>query len=164
VKLKKHIACVLGACALVLIGGSIRPVSAQTSVVAGSTAALQHWNPADETSFSGTIHEVTTEHTSGNPAGVNLLMDSSPSFQYANLGAGVNSSLKSELAAGQAVTLKGIVRSFNGHNVLMVRQITINQRTTQVRSAHGIATPLVEASALQGNRPRGRNAVSGGAQ
>ena len=69
-----------------------------------------------------------------------------------------------ELTAGQSVTLKGIVRSFNGQKILIVRELTINQQTTQVRSEHGIATPLVDASAAQGNRPRGKNAVAGGAQ
>ena len=143
---------------------SIRPGSAQSQTAAGSANALQHWNSADEISFSGTIHDVTTEHASGTPAGVNLLLDGAQPFQYANLGAQLNSSLKSELAAGQAVTLKGIVRSFNGQNILLVREITIDQQTTQVRSKHGIATPLVDASATQGNRPRGKNAIAGGAQ
>lgn len=163
-KLKKVIASTLGACALLLMGGSIRPASAQTAPAAGSSTALQHWNSADEISSTGTIHEVTTEHIAGTPAGVNLLLDSAQSFQYANLGAQLNSSLKSELVAGQPVTLKGIIRNFNGQSILLVREITVNQQTMQVRSAHGIVSPLVDASAAQGNRPRGKNAIAGGAQ
>ena len=164
VKLKEVIACTLGACALLLMGGSIRPASAQAASAAGSSAALQHWNSADEISLTGTIHEVTTEHNSGTPAGVNLLLDGAQPFQYANLGSQLNSAIKSELTAGQSVTLKGIVRSFNGQKILIVRELTIDQHTTHVRSKHGIATPLVDASAAQGNRPRGKNAIAGGAQ
>lgn len=163
-KLKEVVACTLGACALLLMGGSVRPASAQAASAAGSSAALQHWNSADEMSLTGTIHEVTTEHTSGIPAGVNLLLDGAQSFQYANLGSQLNSSIESELTAGQSVTLKGMVRSFNGQKILMVRELTIDQQTTRVRSKHGIATPLVDAGATQGNRPRGKNVIAGGAQ
>ena len=164
VNLKKVIASTLGACALLLIGGSIRPACAQTTAVAENSAALQHWNSASEISLTGIIHEVTTAHTFGTPAGVNLLLDGAQSFQYANLGAQLNSSLKNELAPGQSVALKGIVSNFSGQNILLVREITINQQTTQIRSKHGIATPVVDTIAAQGNRPRTRNAIAGGAQ
>jgi NADH dehydrogenase FAD-containing subunit len=164
VKLKKHIACALGACAIVLMGGSIRPVSAQTAAAAGSTAALQHWNSANEISVTGTIHEVVNGSTSGLPPGVNLLLDDSQSFQYASLGSQLNSSTKSTLAAGQSIKLKGIVTNVNGQNLLVVRELTIGQQTTQIRNTKGMMSPRVEVSAYQGNRPRSKNASNGGAQ
>lgn len=163
-KLKELIACTIGALMIALMGASLIPARAQVTTTTGSSAILPRWNSANEISFSGTIQEVVTDHAAGTPTGVNLLLDGTQSFQYANLGSQINSSLKSELTAGQPVTLKGIVRNFNGQNILLVRQITIDQRTTQVRSLHGITSPLVESSALQGNRPRGRNTVDGGAQ
>ena len=163
-KLKKHIACVLGACAIVLMDGSIRQVSAQAAAAAGSTATFQRWNSANEVSVTGTIHEIVNGSTSGLPAGINLLLDSSPSFQYVSLGSQLNSSTKSELAAGQAVTLKGIVTSIDGQKVFVVRELTVNQQTTHIRNAKGSVTLRVEASAYQGNRPPSKNAVNGGAQ
>jgi hypothetical protein len=163
VKLKELIACTFGACAIVLMGGSIRPASAQTAVAARSSAAFQRWNSANEISVTDVIHEVVTGHTSGFPIGVNLLLDSAQSFQYASLGSQLNSSIKSELAAGQSIKLKGIVTNINGQNFLVVRELTINQQTTEIRNNKGMLSPRVEASASQGNRPR-RNAVNGGAQ
>ena len=163
-KLKKHIACVLGTCAIVLMIGSIRPASAQTAAAAGSTAALQHWNSANEISVTGTIHEVVNGSTSGLPPGVNLLLDGSQSFQYASLGSQLNSSTKSALTAGQPIKLKGIVTNINGQNLLVVRELTIGQQTTQIRNTKGMMSPRVEVSAYQGNRPRSKNASNGGAQ
>ena len=162
--LREIIASTLGGCAIMLMSGSIRPASAQTAVAAGNSAAFQRWNSANEISFNGTIHEVATAHTSGTLAGVNLQLDGGTSFQYANLGTQLNSSVKSQLAAGQAVTLKGIVSSTNGQNVLVVRELTINQQTTQIRNAKGSISPRVEVSAYQGTRPRSKNAVNGGAR
>lgn len=162
--LKQVIACTLGACAIMLMSGSIRPASAQTAAAAGSSAAFQRWNSANETSFNGTIHEVVTGHNSDMLCGVNLQLEGAASFQYANLGTQLSSSIKSELAAGQAVALKGVVASINGQNVLVVRTLTINQQTTQIRNVKGSLLSRVEDSAYQGNRPRSKSAVNGGAQ
>jgi hypothetical protein len=162
-KLKEVIACTIGVCAIMLMGGSIYSTRAQAAAT-GDSVALQRWNSADEISFTGTIDEVATNYSSGTPIGVNLLVDGAPPFQRANLGSQLNSSIKSQLAPGQTVTLKGIVRSFNGQSVLLVRSLTIGQQTTLVRSARGIVSPLVETSSTQGNRPRGKNATTGGAQ
>lgn len=162
-KLKEVTLCTIGACVLVLTGASHSLASAQTAA-AGSSAALQRWNTASEISFTGTIHEVVPEHTSGAPAGVNLLMDDTQTFQYASLGTQLSSSVKNQLTPGQAVALKGIIRSIDGQSVLFVRQLTIGQQTTQIRNTHGMLSPHVETSAYQGNRPRSKNAVAGGAQ
>ena len=164
VKIKEVIACTLGVCALLLMGGSIRPASAQTAAAAESSAAFQRWNPANEISVTGTIHEVVNGSASGLPVGVNLLLDGPQSFQYAALGSQLNSSTKSQLAAGQAVTLKGIVTTINGQNALAVRELTINQQKIKVRTAKGGLSPRVETSAYQGNRPRSNAAVNGGAR
>lgn len=162
--LKQVIACTLGACAIMLMSGSTRPASAQTAAAAGSSAAFQRWNSANETSFTGTIHEVVTPHTSGTLPGVNLQFDGATSFQYAYLGTQLNSSVKAQLAAGQAVTLKGIISTIDGQKVFVVRELTVNQQTTHIRNAKGNATLRVEPSAYQGNRPPSKNAVNGGAQ
>jgi hypothetical protein len=164
VKLKELIACTLGACAIMLVSGSIRPASAQSAAVAGSSAVLQRWNSANEISFTGTIHEVVIGHNSDTPAGVNLMLDGSTSFQYASLGSQLNSSIKSRLAAGDAITLKGVATNIDGQKFLIVRELTIGQQTIQIRNAKGMLSPRVEASAYQGNRARGKNAVNGGAQ
>lgn len=162
-KLKQLIACTLGACAL-LIGGSTHPASAQTVAAAGNPATLQRWNSANEISVTGTIHEIVNGSTSGLPVGINLLLDSSQSFKYASLGSQLNSSVKSELAAGQPIKLKGVVTNISGLNILIVRELSIGQQTTQIRNSKGMLSSRVEVSAYQGNRPRSKNATSGGAQ
>lgn len=162
-KLKEVILCTIITCVLVLSGGSAGQARAQT-VAAGNSATLRRWDAANEISFTGTIHEVVTQSTSGIPAGVNLTMDGSPSFQYASLGSQLNASIRSELAPGQSVTLKGIVRNVNGASLLFVRELTLGQQTTQLRNIHGLLSPRVEASSYQGNRPRGKNDVAEGAQ
>ncbi|HEY1579830.1 MAG TPA: hypothetical protein VGF82_22420 [Terracidiphilus sp.] len=162
-KFKELIACTLGACAL-LIGVSIRPASAQTVAAAGSSATLQRWNPANEISVTGTIHEVVNGSTSGLPVGINLLLDGSQSFQYASIGSQLNSSVKSELTAGQPIKLTGIVTNIDGQNILVVRNLIIGLQTTQIRNIKGMLSPRVEITAYQGNRPRSKNAANGGAQ
>jgi hypothetical protein len=164
VNLKEVIACTLGACAIMLMSGSIRPASAQTAATAANPAAFQRWNPANEISVNGIIHEVVTGHNSDMLAGVNLQLDSASSIQYANLGTQLNSSVKSQLTAGQAVTLKGVVSNISGQNVLIVRDLTINQQTTKIRNSKGSIYLRAEDSAYQGNRPRSKNTVNGGAQ
>jgi hypothetical protein len=163
VKLKEVILCTIGASVLALTGGSASRASAQTAA-GGSPAVFQHWNSANEISFTGTIQDVATGHNPDELPGVNLQLDGTTSVQYANLGTQLNSSIKSELVAGQTVTLKGVVSNINGQKVLVVRELTINQQTTKIRNAKGMLSLRVEASAYQGNRSRSNQASNGGAQ
>lgn len=161
-KLNKVFACTLGACAIIPMCGSGRPAFAQSAP--GASVAYKQWNPSDEISFTGTIQGVVTGQSSGTSAGVNLQLDGATSFQYASLGTQLNSSTKAQLAAGQPVTLKGVVTNLNGQAVLVVRELTINQHTVQLRNAKGMPSTRVEVSAYQGNRAPGAKAVKGGAQ
>lgn len=162
-RLKEITTCTIGAFVIALFSASTPPACAQTTT-AGNSATFERWNPANEISVNGTIHEVITSHNSDTPAGVNLQLDSTASFQYANLGTQLNTSIKSQLAAGQAVTLKGVLASINGQNILVVRDITINQQTTHIRNDKGSIRLRVEDSAYQGNRPPSKNVVNGGAR
>lgn len=162
-KLKKVVFCTIGACVLALRGGSAGLAFAQTAA-AGSSAVFQRWNSANEISFTGTINDVASGNNSDALPGVNLLLDGASSFQYANLGTQLNSSIKTELAAGQAVTLKGVVSSIDGQKVMVVRELTIGQQTTQIRNTKGVLYLRAENSAYQGNRPRSKNVGNGGAQ
>ena len=158
VKITQVIASAICLCALAMMPGT------QPQAHAATTATLDHWKTADEITFAGPIHEIVSKHVSGTPAGLNLLMDGSQTTLYINLGTALDSATQKSLAVGQVIQVKGIVRSFNGTNYLLARDLTLGQQALKIRNAHGMPTKVSATAVKQGNRPRGKRTVAGGAQ
>lgn len=150
------------ACALGVVPGATQEACANETSTTITT--IHHWRASDEITFSGAIRDLMTKPVMGAPAGLNLLMDGSQGVLYANVGSHLDNETKKTLAPGQVITIKGVVRSFNGTNYLLVRELTLGQQTLKVRGIHGMPAKINSTASTQGNRPRGKNAAVGGAQ
>lgn len=162
-KMPKYIAFVAAcACALGFVPGAAQKACAIDTSTTVTT--IHHWKASDEITFSGAIHELMTKPVTGAPVGLNLLMDGSQGVLYANVGSHLDNETKKTLAPGQVITIKGVVSSFNGTNYLLVRELTLGQKTLKVRGIHGMPAKINSTASTQGNRPRGKNVSVGGAQ
>jgi hypothetical protein len=162
-KMPRYIAFVAAcACALGFVPGATQEACANETSTTVTT--IHHWKTSDEITFSGAIHELMTKPVTGAPAGLNLLMDGSQGVLYANVGSHLDNETKKALVPGQMITIKGVVRSFNGTNYLLARELTLGQQTLKVRGIHGMPAKITATASTQGNRPRGKKASVGGAQ
>ena len=124
-------------CMVLFCEATIQPVAAQNESSSPSFARLTPWKTADETTFGGTIQEALEKNPAGAPAGLNLMMTGSRQNLYVNVGPHLKGVLRQSFSAGQVIRVVGIVRSFNGQNYLLARELEINGQTIEVRNQHG---------------------------
>jgi hypothetical protein len=116
------------------------PATAQNEPPPSSFAKLTAWKTADETTFGGTIQEALEKNPNGAPPGLNLFMSGSQQALYINVGPHLKGVLRQSLTAGQVIRVTGIVRSFNGQNYLLARELQIGDQKIEVRNEHGFLT------------------------
>jgi hypothetical protein len=93
--------------------------------------------PGDEFNATGTIQEVVTTHTKGTPGGLHLIVAGPQGIIDASMGPYLAAEVQESLASGQSVSLTGVMGSFNGRDLLLVRQFTIGERQITVRNEKG---------------------------
>ena len=135
----------LSVCVL-LLGGIVRGTSAkEMSALAQSsgpsTATSAGWNSASssagEIKVLGTIRQVVSHHDAGGPAGVHILIDGPLGSFDASLGSFLPSDVRQALSNGAPVEITGVVRSANGKDYLLVRQLNVGGRQVTIRNANG---------------------------
>jgi hypothetical protein len=109
-----------------------------------------------ETKVNGTIREISSQH------GVSqMVIDGGNGVVTADLGPSARNAAKS-FGAGDRVEIAGWMRTSNGKNTLVARQITAGERQIVIRNERGI---LVSAAATSSkNVQRGAASVEGGAR
>jgi ATP:corrinoid adenosyltransferase len=109
-----------------------------------------------ETKVSGTIQEVTSQH------GVTQIVVSGGNGAVtADVGPAAGKAAKS-FEAGDRVEIAGWMRTTDGKNILLARQITAGERQVVIRNQHGI---LVHPATAKNNKPqRVGAAFAGGAR
>lgn len=108
-----------------------------TSFRGASTNQIKTLSPGDELAATGTIQEVVTTYTPGSPRGVRVILASPQGIIDASVGPYLAADVQQSLAAGESVTVDGVVGTFNGHDYLLVRQMTISDRQVTIRNERG---------------------------
>jgi hypothetical protein len=131
---------------VVLLGGivsgtSAKAMSAPVQSSVPSTATSAGWNsansPAGEIKVLGTIRQVVSNHDAGGPAGVHILIDGPLGSFDASLGSFLPNDVRQALSNGAPVQITGIVRSANGKDYLLVRQLNVGGHQVTIRNANG---------------------------
>ena len=102
------------------------------------------YDAARETTLSGTIQEVVTQHQAGYPAGVHLLVVGPQGVVDTHIGPFLNKQTVAALQTGASVQVIGAPVSLHGKNYFLARQFTVGGRTVRVRNERGF---LVHESA-----------------
>jgi hypothetical protein len=152
----------LSVCVILLggiaIGTSVEAMGAPGQSSVPSTAASTRWNStsssAGEINVLGTIRQVVSNHEAGGPAGIHILIDGPLGSFDASLGSSLPGEVRQALSNGAPVKLTGIVRSANGKDYLLVRQLSVGGRQVTIRNANGFLV----------HNPSSTGAVSGKAR
>ena len=107
---------------------------------------------SDEVTVGGAILEVVPSLTAGAPAGLNLRMTGSQAVLYASLGPNLGDDVTRELTPGQVIQVVGLVRTFQGQNYLLVRELVIANQKIEVRNEHGFPAHTSASAAPQSKR------------
>lgn len=101
-----------------------------------------------EVKVQGTIQKLDGFGTSG-PIGTHILLQTTSGMVDAHLGFGAASSPKYlGIAAGQSVTVTGMMETIGGTNVLMARILTTSNHIFVLRNEHGIPVRAVPRGTL----------------
>jgi hypothetical protein len=95
------------------------------------------YNTALETTISGTIQEVVSQHEAGCPAGLHLLVAGPQGVVDTHIGPFLSKETIAALQTGAAVQVVGAPLSLHGKNYFLARQLTVGGRTVTVRSQRG---------------------------
>jgi hypothetical protein len=123
-----------------ICGAAAPSATAQNEPSPSSFAKLTPWKTADETTFAAAIQQVVEKNPNGAPPGLNLLMSGSQQPLYINVGPHLKGALRQSLTAGQVIRVTGIVRTMNGQNYLLARELQIGDQKIEVRNQHGFLT------------------------
>ena len=127
-----------GGVALVISTGA---TSAVAQSLEPSTAAAAGWNSASsspgEVTMLGTIRQVVSDHVVGSPLGVHILIDGPLGSFDARLRSFLPGDVMQALSDGAPVQIVGAVRSVNGKDYLMARQLKVGGKVVTIRSSNG---------------------------
>src|SRR6202000_485741 len=87
---------------------------------------------APDINVTGTIQHLETSH-----AGVHLLVRSPQGVVDAHLGSHLTPEGTAQLSADQPAQIVGCIQTVNGHDWLLVRQLTISGSTITIRNQYG---------------------------
>ena len=148
----------IGFLGVVLMGVmAVVPAKAQTDLTRADTkrdTMLPAYDVAKEVKIQGTIQKVEVSDTDG-PPGTHILVQTTSGVVDAHLGVGAASKPQYlGIAAGQSVSVIGMMQTLGGTNVLLARVLTTPNHIFVLRNEHGIpvrATPRgsTAAKALQ---------------
>jgi len=115
-----------------------------------------------EVTISGTVQRLLNRaDAAGGPAGTQLLLSVSGGWVDAHLGPFFSQQNGEALTTGQAVEATGVWTHIHGHEVLLVRQLRVGDRTVSVRNERGFPVRKHAARRLTG---AANSATNGGAQ
>jgi hypothetical protein len=109
--------------------------SAEASTTSRATSGGQA--TVNEITVTGTIQQVVSEPAPGRPQGLNLVLTTPRGAVDVSVGPYLASDVKESLSTGQSVQIAGFVRTFNGQNYLLARELTIAGGQVTVRNEHG---------------------------
>jgi hypothetical protein len=120
---------------------SVGATTAVAQTTESSTAASPGWRPegppSGEFIVLGTIRQVITDRVLGSPLGVNILIDGPLGSFDTSLGSFLSNDVLQALSDGAPVQITGSIRSINGKDYLMARQLKVADQVVTIRNANG---------------------------
>ncbi len=156
---------------VIIPGGIALGISAgATSAVAQSlepkASTMAGWNSvnssAGEITVLGTIRQVVSDHVAGSPLGVHILIDGPLGSFDASLGSSLPNDVMEALSDGGRVQITGSVRSVNGKDYLMARQLKVGDHVVIIRNSNGF--PVRNPSTTGSNSGKAQKQGNGGIQ
>ncbi len=140
---------------LVFITGSLHSAA---QAAPAQRAFNAPYDKAHEITITGAIDRVVTQRIAGNPVGLHLLVAGSQGTVDAHLGAFLSRDIVDALHTGEPVEIIGAMKTINGKDYLLARQLTVDGRTIIIRNQRGF---LMHSFSRKSPSPIGSN---GGAQ
>lgn len=106
------------------------------------------YDAAHETTLTGTIEEVVTKHSAGNPPGMHLLVTGPHGVVDTHLGPYLTEETKDALHTGTPIQVVGATTQVRGKQYFLARELSVGGRTITIRNAHGfLVLPHVDRTA-----------------
>jgi hypothetical protein len=109
------------------------------------------YDKAHEITLNGTVQEVVAKRIPGNPAGLHLLVAGPQGTVDAHLGPYLTKDTQEALHGGIPVQVVGAMKTINGKDYLLARQLVFGGRMVTVRSENGF---LARAHGPRAARPK----------
>jgi hypothetical protein len=103
--------------------------------------------PAHDVVIAGTVQQVITTHTPGEPIGIQLVAEGPQGSFTASLGSALSDQVRQTLQPGTAVQVSGVATTINGKSYLLARKLNLGGNQIIIRNQHGF---LVHNSASRG--------------
>jgi hypothetical protein len=131
-------------CLLALVSPALS-VQAQIAATTAPHAGPFHYDSSQETTINGKVSSVVTKPTQGMLMGSHLLVETSSGTVDASLGSlALRGKDAPTFAAGQQVTLTGIMKTLKDKEVFLARTVKIGEQVYTFRNEHGF--PVREAA------------------
>jgi hypothetical protein len=137
-----------------IVPASTRAQSANRVVAPQAHPWAANTTAKTESKVSGTVQQISTQHGLSQ-----MLIDGANGAVTADLGPAAGKATKS-FSPGDRVEIAGWMRTSNGKNVLVARQITAGERQVVIRNEHGI---LVHPASATSHKTQRAASVTGGA-
>jgi hypothetical protein len=95
------------------------------------------YDAAHETTLTGTIQEVVTQHIAGSPPGMHLLVAGPEGVVDTHVGPFLSQEMKEALHTGTPVQIVGSMMQLHGKGYFLARELSIGSHTITIRSARG---------------------------
>jgi hypothetical protein len=138
---------VLGATVPSIARAQSAAVAISTSFRATSATQSDAVSAGDRLAATATIQEVVSTHALGSPRGTRLILAGPQGLLDASVGPYLATDVQQTLAVGQSVTVDGVISTFNGHDFLLVRQLTVGDRQITIRNERGFLVHPASAGA-----------------
>jgi hypothetical protein len=103
--------------------------------------------PAHDVAIDGTVQQLITTHTPGEPIGIQLVAEGLQGSFIASLGLALSDQARQALQPGTTIQVSGVATTINGKSYLLVRKLTVDGDQIIIRNQHGF---LVHNSASRG--------------
>jgi hypothetical protein len=116
--------------------------------------------PAHDVAMAGTVQEVITTHTLGEPAGTQLVAEGPQGTFTASLGSALSDQVRQTLSPGTPVLVSGVMETINGKSYLVARKLSVAGSEVILRNQHGFLIHSQQRSQASANN----SALSRGAK
>ncbi len=116
-------------CLVLLCVAAGYPAAGQGRSLHLSDSSIQPWKASEEITTGGVIREIVANRSTGAPAGFNFVLNGSRQVVDVNAGMNLDPKVREQLRAGETVQVTGLMRSINGKDYLLARELVVGGET-----------------------------------
>jgi hypothetical protein len=126
---------------IMLCGALTVDATAQSSVASQPSSVFVGWDASkpksSDVAVTAIIQEVVSNHASGIPTGLNVMLGTPQGVIDASVGPYLTPDIRQALVAGKQIQVIGQVTTINDQRYLLVRQFVLDGKPIVVRNDHG---------------------------